>query len=397
MSDAMRARALSAVAACEPALTGIRRADECVAFPGKTILHAGPPFRDGRTCMPIRNSARVAAVFEGWAKDFDEAGERLDGGDIRLAPAQDFNVVVPLASVASPSMLMQEVTGRHGGGTVQAYSPLNGGSGAAMRFGQCTPQTLEHLRWLNGDFGTALSAAARRPIPLVPIARRALAQGDDCHGRTQAATALLAEALYEACPALRAGTAWAAFLQHSPSFFLNLWMAACKATAQTAVFAGSDVLTSLGANGVDFGLQLGGMAGSWWTAPAAPPVGALAPGHSVAEALPAIGDSALVDAFGFGCMALHYAPAQQEALTPFMPADSRQLGQDILLGLHPGFGELDLRTASSAGCIVSSGSALPIALGILDRKGEKGRLGGGIALVPMEVVRQALDALGRAA
>lgn len=398
MNGAIHEQALAAVSACHPTLTAIRRGAECVAFPEKTILHAGPAFRDGRIAMPIRNSAKVAAVFEGWAADFEDADARIESGEIRLAPAQDFNVMVPLASVASPGMWLQEVKGDHAqAGVLAAYSPLNGGSGAAMRFGQCGPQVLAHLRWLNGGFGQALCDALREPMRLVSIARQAIEQGDDCHGRTQAATALLVQALYEQAPALRANAEWAGFLRDSPSFFLNLWMAACKVLAQAAVLPGSDVITALGANGVDFGLQLGGMPGKWWTAPATPPVGSLQAGRSASDALPAIGDSALVDAFGFGCMALHHAPAQHDALAPFMPGDSRDLGARILLGVHEGFGALRLGTASSASRMAAGGQALPIALGILDREGELGRLGGGIAQVPMDLVRQAVGALGESA
>src|SRR5690606_177581 len=117
-------------------------------------------------------------------------------------------------------------------------------------------------------------------------------------------------------------------------------------------------------------------------------------GYAKADALPAIGDSALVDAFGFGCMALHHSPAQRAGLAPFMPGDSRRLGTEILLGVHKGFGELAIRTASSVRLIAASGKALPIALGILDREGKAGRLGGGVAQVPMDPVRQAIKALG---
>ncbi|WP_017525591.1 DUF1116 domain-containing protein [Pusillimonas noertemannii] len=391
-------RALAAIEACQPAWTAVRRAADCLPFPeGKTILHAGPPFRDDSISPPICNSARVAAVYEGWASGFDEAGERIRCGEIRLAPAQDFNAVVPLAAVLSPSMWVQEVKGRRESGELAAYSPLNGGSGAAMRFGLCSTQTLEHLRWLNDEFGAILCDAAKQPISLVPIARQAIAQGDDCHGRTQAATSLLSDILWETVPALQKNEACVAFLRSSPSFFLNLWMAACKVMGLAAIFPGSDVITAAGANGVEFGLQVGGMAGKWWTTPAAPPAGTLQEGYVQADALPAIGDSALVDAMGFGCMVLHHAPAQRAGLEPFMPGDSRRLGEQILLGVHKGFGELAVRTASSARLIASSGEALPIALGILDRHGKAGRLGGGVAQVPMEPIRQAVEALGEPA
>ena len=63
-----------------------------------TLLHAGPPFSSpDQVTRPILNSACVAAVYEGLARDFDQAEAMVLAGEIRLKPAQDFGVVTPLA------------------------------------------------------------------------------------------------------------------------------------------------------------------------------------------------------------------------------------------------------------------------------------------------------------
>lgn len=385
------------IGATRPMLTGLRLAGDCIHIRDKTILHAGPEFKNGVVSKPVRNSALVAAVFEGWASDFAAADALLAKGEIKLAPAQDFNAVAPLAAVISPSMWVQVVCddGREGG--LASYSALNGGSVAALRLGQCSDQALHNLRWINAEFAPALRDAIREPIALLPIAEHALQHGDDCHGRTAAATGRLRQVLADISPAFASNSAAMDFLEASPSFFLNLWMAACKTMAQAAVFPGSDTITAIGGNGVDFGVQLGGMPGIWWTAPGEPPMGKLEAGFAVEDSLPAIGDSALVDAMGFGCMAMHYAPAQFEALSRFMPEGSQSRGESILHGRHGGFGALDLRTACSAARAVASDKSLPIALGILDVKGEGGRIGGGIALAPMQVLRNSFNELQKLA
>lgn len=390
-------QALEAIEATRPVLTGIVPARDRIRFPGKTILHAGPAFKHGAVSKPILNSAMVAAVFEGWAPDFPAANAMLAAGEIRLAPAQDFNAVTPLAAVISPSMWVQEVRNAGDETSAAAYSALNGGSGAAARLGQCSEQALNHLRWINVELAQALRDAIREPIELIPIARHALIQGDDCHGRTQAGSERLRQILVDMSPSLVRNSSVIEFLDASPSFFLNLWMAACKTMVQAAIFPGSDVVTTIGANGVEVGLQLGGMPGRWWTAPAAPPVGRLEAGFTASDSLPAIGDSALVDAFGFGCMAMHYAPKQMEALSSFMPEESQKRGESILLGVHGGFGDLHLNVACSASRVVASNKTLPVALGILDVQGKGGRIGGGIALVPMVVLRDSFNALQKSA
>src|SRR5690606_42154436 len=107
--NAIHERALAAIETSDPALAGIRRAAECISFSEeKTILHAGPPLRKGPVSKPIYNSACVAAVDEGWASDFDDAGRRIESGAIRLAPGQDANAMVPLAPVRSPGMGVRE-------------------------------------------------------------------------------------------------------------------------------------------------------------------------------------------------------------------------------------------------------------------------------------------------
>ena len=183
------------------------------------------------------------------------------------------------------------------------------------------------------------------------------------------------------------------FLKSSPSFFLNLWMAACKTLAQGGIAPGSGIITAIGANGVDFGLQVGSLPGKWWTAPAAPPQGALENGFTREQSLPAIGDSAIVDAFGFGCMAMHHSPRQHEALSRFMPEPSASLGQSLLLGTHALFSTPTVRIACSVRNAVNTDKTLPIALGILDKEGQHGRIGGGIALVPPSVMQDACNAL----
>ena len=87
---------------------------------------------------------------------------------------------------------------------------------------------LELVRWLNGEFAEGLSEAFGDPVPMLPVARAGLEAGDDCHGRTPAATSTLAGILSPRLTSGEQARQAAAFIQESPSYFLNLWMASTR-------------------------------------------------------------------------------------------------------------------------------------------------------------------------
>ena len=379
--------ALDAIVAVRPVWRSLRRASEAVGLASTTLLHAGPPFATpGAITKPILNSACVAAVVEGIAADLDAAARAIGRGEIALQPAQDFGVVTPLAAVVSASMWLHEVVDANEPSR-RAYTPINGGNGPAMRLGLCNEDVVAHIRWLNGPFAKALATAHTGDVDLIDLATEGLSNGDDCHGRTIAATAALVRVLSPAIDGLPEAKS---FLDQGPSFFLNLWMAACK--CMLAAAAGGSVVTAAGGNGAESGIQVAGAPGRWFTAPADPPVGDL--GDTPADrALGAIGDSAIVDVAGFGAMAMSYAAAQKEQLGRFMPSDGLELPNLILKRVHPGFGPLDLRVGLRAEDVVSSGRTPVISLGVLDRLGEAGRLGGGIYRMPLSIFEDAMSAL----
>ncbi len=380
-------KALDRSLAVRPLWRGERPACDAVALPPASLLHAGPPIPDpSRAARPLLNSACVAAVFEGLAPDLEAARKAIVAGEIALRPAQDFGVVTPLAAVVSASMLLHQVCDAESG--TRAYAPINGGSGPAARLGLCEMAVVEHLRWLNGPFADWLAKARRDEIDLVSIADAALAAGDDCHGRTPAGTALLSSLL--------AGGEDAAaldFLKRGPSFFLNLWMAACKCMlGGTAETPGSSLVVSAGGNGVETGIQVAGLPGRWFTAPAAAPRGDLG-SHPPERALGAIGDSALVDVAGFGAMGMTHAPLQQQALGRFLPPDGLERPARLFAARHKAFQRVVLHSGLTARRCLDQAKTPLISLGILDARGEAGRIAGGIFEMPLEPFREAVEAL----
>ena len=88
----------------------------------------------------------------------------------------------------------------------------------------------------------------------------------------------------------------AEFLAGNDQFFLNLAMAAGKATADAAAgVVGSTLVTALARNGTEFGIRVSALGDRWFTAPVETPVGLYFPGFGADDANPDMGDSAIVE------------------------------------------------------------------------------------------------------
>lgn len=384
--------ALERALAVRPIWDGVTTAGDALSLQDRMVLHAGPPYsRMAEVPPPVRNSVLVAAVYEGWASDFSEAARQFDSGDFLLEAAQDRGVVTPLATVVSGSMTVQVV--RDLGGGPPILTPLNGGMGPAMRYGQCNQDVLDRVRWLNTELAPLLACTGTDPIALIPLAEAGLLEGDDCHGRTAEATRRLTELLRR-----RVGSRFGAagdFLDQAPGFFLNLWMAACKCALRAMEGTpAASLVTGMGGNGVAFGVQVAARPGHWFTAPAQPPRGPLKAGMSDADRLGAIGDSAIVEGFGFGAMTWHrfHSPALND-LSEFLPQDAAQRAETLLLDVHPAFGDARPRVGLRARSVVQHGYGPLVSLGIVHQGGTHGLLAPGVYDAPVEPFAMAVGAI----
>jgi hypothetical protein len=160
-------------------------------------------------------------------------------------------------------------------------------------------------------------------------------------------------------------------------FALNVIMAACALMiGGGAGVAGSRAVTAAGGNGVHFGWKLAGAPNDWHTAPATQPVGSRFANAGERVVLPAIGDSAVIDACGFGAAALRYAPDMIAALRGHVPAGYFENAASApFVGAHPAF------PPDLAVCLDADRAApiRGILLGAIDADGEAGLIGRGIA------------------
>ncbi|MCK9238261.1 MAG: DUF1116 domain-containing protein [Thiopseudomonas sp.] len=384
--------AFDKVAACEPQWIGLCQVQDILGKTGKVLLHAGPPFSDVQHIPePVLNSLCIGAIYEGWAAERSDALDLIMSGAITVAAAQDHNIVVPLAGVVSPSMQLLVVSDA-GNPEARKYSVFNEGMVHCTRLGVMNPQLPRHLTWLNTEFADWVGKRLQKPMLLLPIIKSALAQGDDCHGRTMAGSALIATELRQQSKDAIPDDI-DAFLNESLAFALNVWMAACSLMMAAAEgVAGSSLITRAGGNGIEFGVQVAAQPGQWIITAAPALHGAIEAAHAGRTALGAIGDSAVVDFMGLGGQVLNTAEQSFANLKAYLPDDALTRPEKVLSGPITGFG--GSAGATNARSAAANASSPLILLGMIETTGEAGRIGGGVVDIPAAFFEQVLSEAG---
>ena len=361
------------------------------------LLHSGPPIEWERVCDPQRRALTAAAVFEGWAGDREDAAGRLERGEIELAPGNEHDHVGPMTGVCSPSMPVWVVEG----GGARAFSTLNEGPGRTLWFGVGDDESVERLRFFRDDLGPTLARLLERrgPVDVFALAAQGVNMGDELHMRSQATGNLLMRDLLPAFAAL-GGEAPARFISGNHHFFLNLTMAACKcAWLSVGAVDGSSIVSVMARNGTEMGLQLAGLPGRWFTAPAAPVQDQLLrEGHTADDAALDIGDSAVIECTGLGGMALAAAPA----VAAFFGGDAAaavartELMAQICATRSSRFsiGGRGTPVGIDARLVAELGITPQITTGVLHASAGSGQIGAGVAHQPLEPFRAAVLALG---
>jgi len=314
--EAANAEATRRIMQGRPTLVGMGIARQVIpGFHDRLILHSGPPIAWERMCGPQRGAVMGALVYEGLAKDEQEAADLAASGEIEFAPCHHYHAVGPMAGIVSPSMPVFLVRNETFGNV--AHATQNEGLGRVLRYGAYGPEVYERLRWMKDVLYPTLEAALESlegGIDMRALISQALHMGDECHNRNRAGTSLFLRAVTPAIVRTCAERERAAqvfeFIERNDHFFLNLSMAAGKATLEPAEgLAGATVLTVMARNGTDFGIRMAGLPERWFVAPAGIVAGLYLPGFTAADANPDIGDSTVTETAGFGGFAMAAAPA----------------------------------------------------------------------------------------
>ena len=401
--DAANAEVLRRLDTGSPRLTGVATTLDVVPqMTDRTILHSGPPLAWPEFCDPLRRSVRATVMAEGWARDRDEAEKLVASGRVTLDSANHHATVVPMATAIGPTAPVFVV----GFDDYLAYSPINQGPGKTAWLGVDEKEAVERLVWLAQVAGPILSSAisSAGPIDVFAMASQGLHMGDDLHMRTQATGNLLLRHLFGDLVDTSAShlTEFARFWTANHLFFLNIAMAAAKATTTWAAeVPDSSVVTAMARNGTTFGIRVAGAGDGWFIAPAPPVQHAMYySGFGPETSALDIGDSAVLELIGLGGPAAAGAPA----VAAFVGGKMADAGAVTEQMSHISVGRssrFTIPTLNYVGTpvgidirkVVDLQITPSINTGILHKTDGIGQVGAGVAVAPIDVFREALLAL----
>jgi Protein of unknown function (DUF1116) len=386
--------AVQALAAARPVLVDVVPAARIVPhLAGGGACHAGPPIGSEAMCAPMRAALGVALALEGVAGTPAEALALADSGGVALLPNHDCGGVGPMSGVVTGSMPV--LVARDEASGLTAWCPLNEGSGKVLRYGADDAEVVARLVWMRDVLAPALarSLEAHGPLDLLELHARSLELGDEAHHRTNAGTQLIADQLAPLDAEVDA------FIRANSQFFLNVAMVFAKlALVCAGGVEGSSLVTVVARNGVQVGVKLSGTGERWFTGPAAAPdPAALYPGYTAADMNPDLGDSAIIEVYGLGALAIGASPLS----APSVGLDAATIGERMralraiaaaenpLLALPDGPAILGV----DARRVVETGTVPPIHTGIAHREPGVGQIGGGVTLPPFEAFVAAVAAL----
>jgi hypothetical protein len=407
--ETANAEALKRILSADPVLVDVVRAGDVLpGLKGRMILHSGPPIGWDRMCGPMRGAIMGIAVFEGWAKDLDEAERLAASGAFTFEPNHHHDCVGPMTGMTTQSQMLMLVENRTFGN--RAYCAINEGLGKVMRFGGNDAEVLDRIRWLTTSLGPAIGKALREMggIPLKPLIARGLTMGDEMHQRNVGCSGLLLRQLAPALARTSSDTAelakQLAFIGANDQFFLNVAMAMGKAMTDPARgIAGSSVVTAMCRNGTDFGIRVSGTGDQWFTAPVEMPKGLYFPGYSEADANPDMGDSAIVETIGLGGFAMGAAPAVVGFIGAGNASEAavftRSMGE-ITVAQNaewtiPAMDYAGVPTGIDIRLVVETGIMPTINTGVAHKKPGVGQVGAGVVKAPYGCFEKALVAFAK--
>ena len=400
--EAANEEALKRMNAGDPVLVDIAPAGEVIpGLQDRMITHSGPPIDWPRMCGAQRGAMIGAVLFEGWAKNAEEASHLLRGGGVRFEPNHHHQAVGPMAGTISPSMPVWVVENKAFGN--RSFCRQVEGR---QQFGDYSESALQDLhRWKN-IWAPALRQGLRQTgdLPLKPIIAKALMMGDELHNRPVAASSLFANAMSSAM--VETGVAkenLVATLKYTANhelLFLGLAMACGKAIADPATgIEFSTVVVAMARNGMDFGIRVSGLGRDWFIAPSPRVKGLFFPAYKEEDAGFDMGDSAITETVGWGGFVLAGATGILSLVggTPDEAmAYSREM-REITAGVSvnyrlPVFGFQGTALGIDIRRVVQTGIAPIIDTAIAHKNPGYSIIGAGLVRAPLECFRKALVA-----
>lgn len=370
----------------------------------KMIIHSGPPISWEKMCGAQKGAVIGNVIFEGWAKDYQEAEELLKSGVITLEPNHHHNAVGPMAGTISKNAPVWVVENRKFGN--RSFCRQVEGK---QQFGNYHEEAIEDLRKWRDLWAPALRKGLLKSggLDLRPIIAQALQMGDELHNRHSASSSLFANKMAvmmveadvqksEMLPTLY-------YVTNHNLIFLGLAMACGKAITDPAYdIPYSTIVTAMARNGTEFGIRVSGLGNEWFTAPAPLVDGLYLPGYSEKDAGLDMGDSAITETVGWGAFTLAGAtgilslvggtPEEAMAYTREMrniTETKHTIYRMPIMNFEGISVGIDVRK------VVQSGIAPIIDTAIAHKNPGYSIIGAGLVRAPMECFKKALIAFGK--
>lgn len=406
MDKEPNAVAFEHMAASHPWLIGVKRAADVVpGMRANLILHASPPTTWARMGEGMRGGMIGAALFEGLARTPEEAIAKAEVGLIAFDAAQNHDALtggVGSITASTPVMVIED---RYNGNRATHF--LMEGLGRTLVSGAYGDEVFERLRWFRDSFGPMLDSAiaALGGIDARAIIAEALTRGDELHNRNRAATSMLQNRIalgMVECNVPSADQKRALnFIDGNPQFFVGVVLPAAALMLRAASdIPGCSIVTRIGANGQDCGLQVSGLDGRWFAAPGDTPTGVLLPDFAIDDVAPGCGDSLVVECAGLGASVLPAAPAFAPVIGASLEDGMRfaRNAYTLTVGEHPyyrvpalGFRGIPIGFDSRR--VVQTGVRPVIDIMMGHRRSGVGMVGMGIVSPPMKCFEDAVNAL----
>lgn len=402
--------AIEKILTSEPVLIGIKKAKDIIPnMHSNMILHSGPKISYKDMPEPMKGAILGALVLEELASNLEEAEKLVLDNKIEFMPCNEMNAVGPMAGIISASMSVHIVYNKTFGN--YAYSNINEGLGKVLRFGANSDEVINRLKWINSIFSDiiALAIESAKEIDLKNIISQAIQMGDECHNRNKAATSLFFRQIVPHIISIsdkfnkKDILDTINFIEQNEHYFLNLSMAAAKASLDSAKnIDNSSIVLCMCRNGIDFGIRLSSMSDEWFTAPANFVNGLLFPGFTEDDCCRDLGDSAITETFGIGGFSMAASPAIVKFVGGTVE-DSKKYTKSmkqITASEHNIFTIPNLDFEASPLGIdvlkVIETSILPIInTGIAHKKSGIGQVGAGLVNPPISIFEQAIIELSK--
>ncbi len=393
----------------DPVLVDVRPAIDVVpGMTATTILTSGAPLPWERYHNGQRTAVIGGALFEGLAQTPEEADEKIQAGAITVGACHDYGCIGSLAGIYTASMPVFVVENRPRGN--RAFCNFyEGESRKRLNYGVYDDDVRRGLMFIQEVIAPVIAEAVRRAedgVPLRPLMRRAIHQGDELHSRNTAATLLFTRELFphlldvaEDMPTEVSRTL--AFLKESDYFFLRLSMAAGKATADAAHgIEGSSIVTAMSFSCRELSIRVSGLGDEWLRGPLPDVEAKLFEGFTKDDVVWMGGESSINETVGLG----GFVQAAAFPLQAYQGGSAEEMIRmnlemyEITVGEHPEFripyfSYRGAPTGIDIFKVVEKGITPVIDAGVAGKDG--GQIGAGVVRPPMGCFHAAADAYRR--